>query len=115
MGKSKCAKSPISYLTTAPPEFETFKLLLMAVALPYSTTSLGSTFPIYVGIRKQFEYSQLPTKPDKNLQATVQVTMQCSMITTIKTIIQAYARGHGFFKILLFKSEVDFINKLCIF
>ena len=36
MGKSKCAKSPISYLTTAPPEFETFKLLLMAVALPYS-------------------------------------------------------------------------------
>ena len=35
MGKSKCAKSPISYLTTAPPEFETFKLLLMAVALPY--------------------------------------------------------------------------------
>ena len=35
MGKSKCAKSPISYLTTVPPEFETFKLLLMAVALPY--------------------------------------------------------------------------------
>ena len=35
MGKSICAKSPISYLTTAPPEFETFKLLLMAVALPY--------------------------------------------------------------------------------
>ena len=30
MGKSKCARSPISYLTTAPPEFETFKLLLMA-------------------------------------------------------------------------------------
>ena len=36
MGKSKCAKSPISYLTTAPPEFETFKLLLMALALPYT-------------------------------------------------------------------------------
>ena len=36
MGKSKCARSPISYLTTAPPEFETFKLLLMAVALPYT-------------------------------------------------------------------------------
>ena len=41
MGKSKCAKSPISYLTTAPPEFETFKLLLMAVALPYSGTCLN--------------------------------------------------------------------------
>ena len=38
MGKSKCAKSPISYLTTAPPEFETFKLLLMAVALPYKAS-----------------------------------------------------------------------------
>ena len=37
MGKSKCAKSPISYLTTAPPEFETSKLLLKAVALAYST------------------------------------------------------------------------------
>ena len=36
MGKSKCAKSPISYLTTAPPEFETSKLLLKAVALAYS-------------------------------------------------------------------------------
>ena len=35
MGKSICAKSPISYLTTAPPEFETFKLLLKAVALAY--------------------------------------------------------------------------------
>ena len=40
MGKSKCAKSPISYLTTAPPEFETFKLLLMAVALPYKNNAL---------------------------------------------------------------------------
>ena len=36
MGKSKCAKSPISYLTTAPPEFETSKLLLEAVALAYT-------------------------------------------------------------------------------
>ena len=36
MGKSKCARSPISYLTTAPPEFETFKLLLKAAALAYS-------------------------------------------------------------------------------
>ena len=36
MGKSKCAKSPISYLTTAPPEFETSKLLLKAVVLAYS-------------------------------------------------------------------------------
>ena len=35
MGKSKCAKSPISYLTTAPPEFETSKLSLKAVALAY--------------------------------------------------------------------------------
>jgi len=35
MGKSKCAKSPISYLITAPSEFETFKLLLKAVALAY--------------------------------------------------------------------------------
>jgi len=30
MGKSKCAKSPISHPTTAPPEFETFKCLLLA-------------------------------------------------------------------------------------
>ena len=44
MGKSKCAKSPISYLTTAPPEFETFKLLLMAVALPYRDTYSNPTF-----------------------------------------------------------------------
>ena len=35
MWKKKCAKSPISYLTTAPPDFETFKLLLMTVALAY--------------------------------------------------------------------------------
>ena len=35
MGKSICAKSSISYLTTAPSEFETFKLSLMAVALAY--------------------------------------------------------------------------------
>ena len=35
MGKSICAKSQISYLTTAPSEFETFKLSLMAVALAY--------------------------------------------------------------------------------
>ena len=32
---TKCAKSPISYLITAPPEFETSKLLLKAVALAY--------------------------------------------------------------------------------
>ena len=36
MGKSICVKSPISYLTTAPSEFETFKLSLMAVALAYT-------------------------------------------------------------------------------
>ena len=41
MGKSKCAKSPISYLTTAPPEFETSKLLLKAVALAYSSITFG--------------------------------------------------------------------------
>ena len=35
MGKIICAKSSISYLTTAPSEFETFKLSLMAVALAY--------------------------------------------------------------------------------
>ena len=39
MGKSICAKSPISYLTTVPPEFETFKLLLKAVALAYLNIS----------------------------------------------------------------------------
>ena len=46
MGKSKCAKSPISYLTTAPPEFETFKLLLMAVALPYTELIIGEKVQI---------------------------------------------------------------------
>ena len=35
MGMSKCTKSSISYVTTAPPDFEIFKLLLMTVALPY--------------------------------------------------------------------------------
>ena len=44
MGKSKCAKSPISYLTTAPPEFETSKLLLKAVALAYSPGTQVNTY-----------------------------------------------------------------------
>ena len=48
MGKSKCAKSPISYLTTAPPEFESFKLLLMAVALPYTTEGASISFKISI-------------------------------------------------------------------
>ena len=43
MGKSKCAKSPISYLTTVPPEFETSKLLLKAVALAYRTIDIASS------------------------------------------------------------------------
>ena len=49
MGKSKCAKSPISYLTTAPPEFETSKLSLKAVALAYRFSSQGTKYLELVG------------------------------------------------------------------
>ena len=42
MGMSKCTKSSISYVTTAPPEFEIFKLLLMTVALPYRNNAAVS-------------------------------------------------------------------------
>ena len=52
MGKSKCAKSPISYLTTAPPEFETFKLLLMAVALPYKALRDTGFLILLKGLQK---------------------------------------------------------------
>ena len=35
MGMSKCTKSSISYVTTAPPKFETSKLKMKVVALAY--------------------------------------------------------------------------------